>query len=89
MVNVSIYCREGGFVVSLNSVIAYTPVESFPHILLRMSGPGNVFLKTLLLCIIKYFISLNCIDFKNSLNESMLFNFFLKNHNWALKALRI
>ena len=34
------------------------------------------FLKTpLLFCTIKYFISLNCIDFKNSLNESMLFNF--------------
>lgn len=90
MVIVSIYYREGGFVVSFNSVIAYyTPVESFPHIFLRMSGPGNVFfLKTpLLLCTIKYFISLTCIDLKNSLNESMLFNFFLKKSQLGFESI--
>lgn len=27
----------------IQSSIAYTPMESFPHILLQMSGPGNVF----------------------------------------------
>lgn len=50
-----------------SSITYYTSVESFPHVVLQMSGPGNVFLKiSLLLCTIKYFISLNCIDFKNS-----------------------
>lgn len=44
---------------------AYTWVESIPHVLLQTSGPEKKFFfkKTLLLCIIKYFISLNCIDF--------------------------
>lgn len=57
-------------------------MKSILHVLLQTSGPGNVFLKKkkktpLLLCIIKYFISLSCIDFLK-FSQSMLFNFFLK-----------
>lgn len=79
--NVSIYYREWGWIYGFiqSSIAYYTPVESFPHILLEMSGPGSVFFKiSLLLCTIKYFISLNRIEFKSFLSESMLFNFFLK-----------
>lgn len=51
-------------------------------------GLEMFFFKTpLLLCTIKYFISLTCIDLKNSLNESMLFNFFLKKSQLGFESI--